>query len=79
MKQQGKRTGEKAKRSGEKDETPRALKKVFLCMFLQTVGVRNLVVFLVITICYTDCCLYIFYNICKVGPVFYFVTSNVTY
>lgn len=45
MKQQGKRTGEKAKRSGEKDETPRALKKVFLCMFLQTVGVRNLVVF----------------------------------
>lgn len=45
MKQQGKRIGEKAKRSGEKDETPRALKKVFLCMFLQTVGVRNLVVF----------------------------------
>lgn len=48
MKQQGKRTGEKAKRSGEKDETPRALKKVFLCMFLQTVGVRNLVVFLLL-------------------------------
>ena len=34
MKQQGKRTGEKAKRSGEQEKIPRALKDVFLCMLL---------------------------------------------